>query len=168
MPSEIYFLQRRIEELIKEQNRLRLDLDGLVKPEVVGPWVNWTPTITQSVAVAVTVGRAKYIVDGNGKKVHIFGELIVTGAGVAGNAIVIGGMAAAIRPTGLSFASLSTLGTGCVLDTGTAVYYALLVAQTASDWRLRDSNTRGEIGVNPNFALAATDIITFRGSYEIA
>jgi hypothetical protein len=129
-------------------------------------WVDWTPTITQSVAVAININRAKYLVRGN--KVNIFAELTVTGAGVAGNAIVIGGMAVAIQPTGLIGLGISTLGTCCVLDSGTAAYYGFLTANIASAFRLRDSNTRDDIGVNPNFALANTDVVIFRGSYEIA
>jgi hypothetical protein len=118
------------------------------------------------VAVAVTVNRARYITTGN--TVHILAELTLTSAGTVGSNIVIGGIPAAIQPTGLIFQSLSTLGICCVFDNGSAVYYGFLVAQSASDWRMRDSNTRGVIGNNPNFALANTDIITFRGTYERA
>lgn len=127
-------------------------------------WRDWTPTVTQLGNVTVTVDRAKYVVIGN--TVHIMAELRVTGAGTAGNAIEIGGIPTAVQPSGLIALGVSTIGTCSVLDQGVAVYYGFTVVQTASTFRLRDSNTRGEIGSNPNFALANTDVITLRGSYE--
>lgn len=152
-------------DVIRRLTRLERLIDGLIKPEV-GRWGDWTPTVTQSGAVTVTVSRARYMADGN--TVHIYVELSVTGTGTAGNAITIGGIPAAVQPVIVNGSDVSPLGTASVIDQGTQAYYGFLVASTAASWHIMDSNTRGQIGVNPSFALANTDIIAFRATYERA
>lgn len=154
-----------LDELIQQVTRLQQRFDSLIKPET-GRWMDWTPTITQVGALTLTINSARYKTNDN--LVNIMAELTVaSGTGTGGNAIVIGGIPTAIQPTGLLGSSTSTIGTCFMFDTSApAAYYGFLVVQSASDWRLRDSNTRGAMGVNPNVALAVGDQITFRGSYE--
>ena len=55
----------------------------------ISAWVDWTPTVTQSGSVTVTVTRAKYKLIN--KVCHLNVLLAITGAGTANNAIVIAG-----------------------------------------------------------------------------
>src|SRR5512138_2983596 len=77
-----------------------------------GDWAAWTPTVTQSGAVTVTVTYARYCLVG--KVCHVQARLAVTGSGTETNAIVIGGQPAAIQPR-YSGASVYVLGTAYVL-----------------------------------------------------
>lgn len=151
------------DELVKRINNLQRQVDGLIKPEV-GRWVDWTPTVTQLGAVTVTVVRARYTV--NNDTVHMYVELSATGAGTGANAITIGGIPSTILPQIVTGGDIAPLGTATVVDQGTQTYYGFLVASTTTAWHIADSNTRGLIGVNPNFALANTDSILFKATYE--
>lgn len=125
-------------------------------------WTAWTPTVTQSGSVTVTVTRARYIVAG--KIAHVQANLLVTGSGTITNAIVIGGQPAAIQ----SPANL-IIGGGLIIDTGTQIYGGLsLVAVGATDWRFYGyAAGTSHAGVTPNFALANTDVIQFQAVYEV-
>lgn len=132
--------------------------------EIGGLSGTWTPTVTQSGSVAVTVTYATYKI--RGRACHVEVQLDITGSGTGGNAIIIGGQPAAIQPTHTG--ATVPIGISIVSDTGTANYLGLLTANAASAWRIYDTNTRGQIGVNPNFALANTDIIIFNATYDLA
>lgn len=125
-------------------------------------WADWTPTVTQSVSVTVTVTEAKYAIIG--KVCHIYAKLTCTSAGTAANDIIIGGQPAAAQPavTGLD------AGVGHVLDNGSANYRGILNIRGTTDFRLIDTSSRVEIGTNPNFALANTDTIDFSATYRIS
>lgn len=124
-------------------------------------WTDWTPTVTQSGAVTVTVNEAKYAVIG--KVLHLYAKLTVTGPGTGANAIVIGGL-----PIALAYGGVDTaIGTGVVVDTGTANYTGALVAASVTTLKIV-SHSNGYIGVYPDFALAATDVITLSGTYRVA
>ena len=53
-----------LSELIRQMNRMQQEIDSLVKPEVgtAGStvWTDWTPTVTQSGSVTITVDYARY------------------------------------------------------------------------------------------------------------
>lgn len=152
------------QELVRQISSLQKQVDGLIKPEV-GRWIDWTPTVTQSVAVAVTVNVAKYLVSDD-DKVNAYAELTVTGAGTGGNNILIGGIPAAVQPAGLILGTISTIGIVQIYDTGTSFYLGQVVPSAATSWGLRDSSTRNLMGALPNFALAAQDVISLRVSYK--
>lgn len=127
-------------------------------------WTDWTPTVTQSGAVTVTVTEAKYSIIGD--VCHIYAKLAVTGTGTANNAIVIGGQPAAAQPavTGI------TPGTGTVSDSGIGTYPGLLQLVGATDFRLLDTTGAAYdyIGISPNFALANGDTIEFSATYRVS
>ena len=125
-------------------------------------WQDWTPTITQSGNVTVTVNYARYVV--LAQSVIVRAKLTVTGSGTAGNAVVIGGIPTAIQPA--NSGGLSIIGIGNIQDSGTAQYVGALWANTASDWRLIAHNQTNFVGVTPSFALANGDIIGFQAAYE--
>jgi len=151
LAAKIHELQRRIEAL-----------ETLETIGGTGVWIDWTPTITQSGAVTCTVTEAKYIVIGKVCMVQI--KLGVTSAGTGGNAIVIGGQPAAMRPA----LARQTIGTAAILDTGTASYWAFVFCDTVTTWSFIDPGTRGNVGINPNFALANTDGISLTATYRVA
>lgn len=128
------------------------------------PWQTWTPTVTQSGAVTVTVTYAKYIA--LAQTVILRAYLSVTGAGTAGNAIVIGGLPSPLAPAHTG--TISVIGTGQIQDTGTAQYVGSLVAVGAADLRIMTDGNSTYAGVTPSFALASGDIISFMASYERA
>lgn len=140
-------------------------LTAAVWVEIGGLSGTWTPTVTQSGSVTVTVTFATYKI--RGRVVHTEIRLDVTGSGTGANDIVIGGQPAAIQPTHVP-TQIFPLGNCVVRDSGTADYFGFVVPQSATDWRLKDSNTRGSIGTNPNFALANGDVITLNCTYDLA
>ena len=129
-------------------------------------WINWTPTITQSVSVTATINQARYTIIGN--TVHVYAEVTATSAGTAGNAITIGGFPSVITPFTFYVADISPLGTASVLDQGVGTYAGMLVALSDTAWHLWSPATNNNIGANPSFALANTDIIVWNATYELA
>lgn len=131
---------------------------------VEGKGQDWTPTVTQSGAVAVTVTYARYFIVGEVAIVQAL--LAVTGAGTATNAIIIGGQPAAIQPA--NTATFAAIGVGIVRDSGGSVSYTgILTARDVTDWRFQAHNVGPTIGISPDFALASGDEISFQAAYEI-
>lgn len=123
-------------------------------------WRTWTPTVTQSSGVTITVAYARYVV--LAQTVILQADLIVTGSGTGGNAIVIGGIPVAPAHTGAFF----PIGAAVINNFGTASYNCAVVPVGANDFRLLGYNTAGYVGVSPNFALAPSDAIAFTAMYE--
>jgi hypothetical protein len=128
------------------------------------PWVTYTPTITQSGAVTITVTYARYMVLAN--LIVGQGRVQITSAGTGNNPIVIGGIDAAIAPTNVGTAPTYVIGTAVISNTGTAHYQGALYAQAAADWRVQAHNVASPVGVTPNFALASGDFIGWQFAYE--
>lgn len=148
-------------ELVRQISNLQKQVDGLIKPEV-SRWMDWTPTITQSVNVTFNTTFCRYCIDGD--TIHLRAELAVTSAGTGGNVIIIGGIPAAIAPVNAT----GIFGVFQVLDSGTSFYVGAAQFQSASTFR-GTSHNGGAIGsVGPNFALANGDAIYFVGAYEKA
>lgn len=132
-----------------------------------GAWNAYVPTITQgtSTDVAKTITYAKYIQ--RYKSVEVTVLLSVTGSGQAGQPITV------TYPVAPAFtgSSLITFGTGIVRD-GSVEYVANVGSSTTAGgsavFRRADANSTGQVGEDPNFALASGDIIGFHVSYEAA
>ena len=131
----------------------------------LGAWRDWTPTVTQSGAVTVTVTEAKYCLVG--KVCHIYAKLAVTGTGTGANAIVVGATPVAAQPA-VAAGEGMVHGQAWVQDAGAANYYGLAVNSSGANWIFPDTNTREYIGVDPNFALANGDKIFFSATYRVA
>lgn len=150
MARAIRVLERRVERLETQETTLR--------------WVGWTPTVTQSGAVAATVTLARYATFGKLAIVEVY--LAVTGAGTSGNAIVIAGQPTAIQAA--NAASGLSIGGFWVEDSGSAYYVGSLLAIGATDWRMMTNAVDNYLGANPSFALANNDKIRFFAVYERA
>lgn len=138
---------------------LRLESDFLRIPT----YRLWIPTVTQGVSVTSTPSPAKYV--SLGRFVQIMAEINITSAGTGGSGIVIGGIPLPLA-AGYVMAGLTPAGTVTVFDNGTAVYFGFANWITSTTLGIYDSNTRGQIGANPSFALANTDIISINITYE--
>jgi len=148
--------ERRLQALERFLREIRGDRGAAVAE-------TWTPTVTQSGAVAVTVDNARYTRIGNLVSTRV--SLTVTGAGTGGNVIVIAGQPAAIQPGFIT--GIATIGKFILLDSGTAYYEGSVYAVGATDWRMFAHNAANAVGVVPNFALAAGDIISLNCVYEV-
>lgn len=149
-------------DLIRQVNKLQAIVDEDVQPEV-GRWITWTPTVTQDVSVTVTVTLARYIVSEDIARILV--ELAVTGSGTTANPIVIGGLPTIMQPANPS--SNGVIGDFAILDNGTAWYTGVVVPFGANDLRFRrDGASSNFVGQAPAFALANTDVISFKGTWE--
>jgi hypothetical protein len=127
-----------------------------------GAWTAYTPTITQSGAVAKTVQYAAYSRAGRTISVNFY--MTMTGTGLAGNAVTVS------LPVTASSAGFGVHGAGVIFDaSGPTVYGGTWVGTSTSvvafqgDWAT--SNTWG---VQPSIALAANDILRGNIVYEAA
>lgn len=129
-----------------------------------GTWTDFTPTLTQSGAVTITVTSARYKI--NGTTVTLQCELPVTAAGTAGNAITIASIPAAIAPRA---GAVALAGVFEFVDASTGIFYVgvPLRASASTITGGRDAGT-GAMGVDPNLALASGDTIRLAAVYEIA
>lgn len=147
------------DELVKRINDLQRQVDSLIKPEV-GRWQTWTPTVTQSVAVTVTVTFARYVVRDN--TVILRASLAVTGAGTIANAVVIGGLPAALAPV----SAAGVAGIIRIFDSGTAFYVGSMEFLNSTSFQGFAHLETDAIGIDPSFALASGDTISFEAAYE--
>lgn len=136
-----------------------------VLPIAVGASQSWTPAITQSGAVTVTVTKALYL--RRGPEVTTWVNLSVTGSGSAGNAIAC---TLPVNADTSTHANTDLIGSGVIIDTGTAVYPCTVnLNSSASQIVFGGGNSGGgNIGQAPSFALASGDGIRFRASYLVA
>lgn len=146
---------RRIQELERQ-------IDQLKRP---ANWESWTPVVTQSGSVTVTVTYAKFIVDRRLVKVSL--SLAVTGSGTGGNAIIVSGLPARIQiPT--PHTAQRTIGAGHVLDNSVPAYYFGRVAPLGvDDMRFIIDGVANYVGITPNFALASGDQISIDAAWEL-
>ena len=120
----------------------------------------YDPTITQSGAVTHTVTFSEYR--------NVFGYvfwsavIVLTAAGTGNNAITLS------LPVNCAAAAVGgTFGIGDVVDTSTAEYPVRCVIATSSTlvFRRVDTAATSNVGVDPNFALANTDVLHFSLGY---
>ena len=126
-------------------------------------WRDWTPTVTQSGSVTVTVTYARYIV--LARTVITQAQLSITGSGTGNNAIVIGGVPSVIQPANNS-GNTAVIGSALVFESGVGFWGGALVAFGASDWRITHGGNTSWVGITPNFGLSASDTIGFMATYE--
>lgn len=157
-----------ITEMVRRMAALEARLGRLETQERGGVWVNWTPTVTQGVAISLSgSSTAKYMI--TDKICHVEVQIGATSAGTAGQAIWIGGQPAAMQPVGMMM-SFSPLGTWALLDQGTDWLTGLLLAEYADMWRLAYISPPYVRVLGSNFAytIANTDSMILRATYRVA
>src|SRR3990172_926261 len=158
LPSEL------IERLADAGARRELGrvLDRLASERAPVGHGEWFPPLTQSGAVAATVDYAWYTLVGRFALVQA--RLVVTGSGVAGNSVIVGGQPSALRPR--RSGAIATLGVFTLFDASVALYVGSVEAVAAQAWRLTAHNQGDYVGITPNFGLANTDVLGFACVYE--
>ena len=131
-----------------------------------GAWRVWTPTVTQSGAVAATVNRATF---GRwGRMIVATGFLTVTGTGTSNNAVLISGLpAAAAYATGI----VGTSALSDVSDTRTYVGVVALASTTTFNILGSPPGANTALGATGSpfvAALTSPDQISFTITYEAA
>ena len=130
-------------------------------------WVDWTPTLSQSAGITITVTRARYVIVGKIAVVQI--TLALTSAGTAGQRIYLAGIPAAIAP--LSTGGISNpIGTFGYFDAAPGAFYsgtAIVMNATTLAFSAGGSNN-DHLGVAPALTIANGDTIGVQGCYEIA
>lgn len=131
----------------------------------LGTWTTWTPTVTQSGSVTVTVNFAKYkIID---KVCFVSVRLTVTGSGTSGNDITIGGQPAAMQSVNTGAEAI--IGYGLVKRNGITFRVGDVVATGATSWKFIVDNDAYYLGSGGSaFGLAANDTININACYEVA
>jgi len=130
---------------------------------VLGAWMTYTPTLTQSGAVTKTVTSASYMRIGRTVVCNVL--LTVTGAGTAANPILIG------LPINAAGPSNAPMGSGAVYDvSATTMYPGISVFQSATTCGIFGAATGGGLLGQHGFtlALAAGDLIMLAITYEAA
>jgi hypothetical protein len=129
---------------------------------VTGAWGTWTPTVTQSGSVTVTITEARY--KKIGRTVYLRANLSVTGSGTGANPVVIGGL-----PYTAQQAEYVEIGVGHIFDFSAGDDFTGIVRFRNTNNTLEMLNTRanGTLGSSGFTAgLAASDIVSFSGHYE--
>ncbi len=126
-------------------------------------WNTWTPTVTQSGSVTVTVNTATYYK--SGRNITCRMQVTVTGSGTASNAVVIGGLPATVST------SVGAYGQGYLFDSSVPTTYpAIIVLASSTSVNLASTITNANdlrLGVTSfTAALASGDIINCSFTYE--
>jgi len=133
----------------------KITLANLALGVGLGALTDWTPTVTQSGSVSITITYAKYCTIG--PLTYICANIAITGAGTGNNNIAIGGI-----PN--DPASNGDYGNIWINDNGTAYRVGAAIYVGSSQFLCRIDGA-GTAGVNPNFALASGDAILMHALY---
>ena len=130
-----------------------------------GAWTTWTPTVTQSVSVTVTVASARFA--RYGRTIIFRTALTVTGSGTASNAVSMS------LPATSAASGFVIPGGGLIFDTTASLNYpglTYLSSTTAVGLVPSATNANGVLGAVGGFTagLAAGDLIQISGVYEAA
>jgi hypothetical protein len=126
---------------------------------------SWTPAITQTGSVTVTVNEAVYL--RQGAFVDAWANLSVTGSGT-GNSNVLTSL-----PVTSAMTSSHVVGSGFIFDSSDTNSYSVAVtlqggAATTAAFQTTDTTAAASWGVAPSVALASGDTIRFHIRYLVA
>lgn len=154
-----------MEDLTRRITQLERWRDTFIQNEV-GGWRDWTPTITQSGSVTITIDEAKYMLLGGGKLVTLYAELTVTGSGTSGQGIVVGGLPTHIEP---AKNGTYAIGSFFIVDSSVPIRYVGSVSPLPATvgFRFQSSGFASAAGVTPAFGLANGDTIGFSCFYRV-
>ncbi len=130
-----------------------------------GAWNTWTPTVTQSGSVTVTVTRATYF--RAGRLIEFHASLAVTGSGTSSNAILMS------LPVTAASSGHPINGSGYVSDSSAGFNYpGLAYLNSSTTVGLVSTAVGGGIGllgsVSFTAGLASGDSVFISGTYQAA
>jgi hypothetical protein len=129
----------------------------------LGAWTDYVPTLTQGATVTKTTNYSRYRRSGRQITVELF--LVVTGAGTAGNVLVIGLPVAA-------FAAGPSAGVGVIFDASAGLNYggvAAITATTTVSLLPTSADSANYLGASVFVAaLAVGDVVLATLTYEAA
>jgi hypothetical protein len=131
----------------------------------VGVWTSYTPTVTQAATVAITVNHSQYT--RIGRTIVWAFELAVTGAGTAGNAVVVTTPVTTVGTGGSRFG----LGVAQILDASASTRYVCMIEHGGAAGQFRfihDTSGGGEFGTAPAITLASGDSIRGQAIFQAA
>lgn len=135
-------------------------------PDVLGDVSTWTPTATQSGAVALTVNNAESVVEGRFAKLSA--KVTFTAAGTAGNQIIIAGIPSALAVKASWVTNNIPVGVFWFNDQSVGLYSGVLVPLTSTTFGLYANGNASAVGITPNFAIANTDVMYMALDYPFA
>lgn len=132
-----------------------------------GPWTAWTPTMTQSVGVAVSVNYAEYAKVGKIAIVQMY--VNITGTGSAGSGIIIGAVPSSVIPPRRT-GSFVFQGSAVFIDSSDANrrYHLGIVVPNSTEMHFINNNQTGNFGAAPSLAAASGDALSLFAMWEIA
>jgi hypothetical protein len=122
-------------------------------------WVDYTPTLTQGVAVTKTIGHARYCQIQKLIVVELF--LVCTSAGTAGASVLVG-LPINCKNVGAS------MGAGFIYDASANFMYNVLPYSNSFTDVASFYQSGSNFGSSPAITLANTDQIRFKFVYEAA
>ena len=130
-----------------------------------GAWTTWTPTLTQSGSVTVTVTRATYA--RYGRTIHFNAVLSVTGSGTSSNEVLMS------LPVTAASSAFIIGGAGYLTDASASLnYHGLPYLKTTTTVGLSPAAAAIGFGlygtISFTAALASGDAINISGTYEAA
>ena len=153
--------------LARQSDGTWLEISRSTPMEGSTAWTAFTPTCFQGASnPTLTVDYARYCV--LGKVAFVEFSVQFTSAGSAGNTIDMSGWPSAINIKNPGSLGRKMVGTGWYLDAGTAEYPGIVHGASGSALRLVALSTSGQVGNNPNLAVANTDTLSMSACWEIA
>jgi hypothetical protein len=129
-----------------------------------GAWTTWTPTLTQSGSVTVTVTRATYA--RSGRKIEFHASLAVTGTGTGANPILMS------LPVTAASSGHPINGVGYIYDATVGNYPGIAYLNSTTTVGLISSTAGAGLGllgqITLTAALASGDSVFISGTYQAA
>lgn len=139
----------------------------MLASSIVGAWTTFTPTMTQSASLTVTVTYAAYLLIGKLAVVQM--RLAITSAGTASNNILVGSIPAAIAPKRTDASAISVAGTFLYFDASAPLIYQGGAAFNASTTlTLLTTGVANAFGLTPAVTAANGDLVSLALAYEVA
>ncbi len=133
-----------------------------------GAWTSWTPTVTQSASVTVTVNHARYA--RYGRTIHAIALVTVTGAGTSSNDILMSLPVTAAA----AYASFALpMGVGHVIDSSASLsYHGPVISFNTTSVRFKAASAGSSTGylggTTMTAGLASGDNVMYEITYEAA
>lgn len=131
------------------------------------PWTAWTPTFTQGSAISISVNWASYAKIG--KVALVQGNFNILSAGTGGNAMTVGALPSSVIPP-LRTGSFVMQGGGLFVDASASnqVSHMAAVLPTSTQIAFYVQAQTAQFGINPSFACANGDALSFFVLFEVA